>query len=125
MCDLGKQVVALVSVRYEGTVKAIQKSPRPFPATVRLVLKETYLVPDQCGTSIQPHPGFRGRGLSILLQYLHNDFIRMNHGMVQKLLLHVLVQGLQPTLTALDYPVRHGCAAEGNSFSGPDIFLPG
>ena len=37
----------------------------------------------------------------------------------------MLVQGLQPTLTALDYPIRHGCAAEGNAFSGPDFLLSG
>ena len=82
-------------------------------------------MPDQGGAGVQPHPGFRGRGLSVLLQHLHNGLIRMDHGMGQKFLLHVLVQGLQPTLTAPDYPVCHGGAAEGNSFSDPDLFLPG
>ena len=125
MGDLGKQVIALVTIRHQSSGKALQKSLRPLSATIRLVLKETYLVPDQCSAGVQPHPGFQGRGLSILLQYLHNGFIRVNHGMGQKLLLHVLVQRLQPTLTALDHPVCHSCAAEGNSFSGPDLFLPG
>ena len=82
-------------------------------------------MPDQGGAGIQPHPGFRGRGLSVLLQHLHNGLIRMDYGMGQKFLLHVLVQGLQPGLRALDHPVCHGGTAEGNPFSGPDLFLPG
>ena len=82
-------------------------------------------MPDHGSAGVQPHPGFRGRGLPVLLQHLHNGLIRMDYGMGQKFLLHVLVQGLQPTLTAPDYPVCHGGAAEGNSFPDPDLFLPG
>ena len=91
VCDLGKQVIALVAIRHKCSGKAIRESLRPLSAAVRLVLKQAHLVPDQCGTGIQPHPGFRGRGLSTLLQHLHNGLIRVNHGMGQELLLHVLV----------------------------------
>ena len=93
MGDLGKQVIALVAVRHESTGKAFQECLRPLSAAVRLVLKEAHLVPDQGGAGIQPHPGSRGCGLSVLLQHLHNSLIRMDHGMGQKFLLHVFVQG--------------------------------
>ena len=49
----------------------------------------------------------------------------MDHGMGQKLLLHVPVQGLQPGIAAPDHPVCHGGTVEGNALSGPDLFLSG
>ena len=87
-------VVPGIAIRHKTPSEPIEEALGAFSTAVGLVLKEPNLVPEKRGAGIQPHPGFRGRRLSIFFQYLHDGLIRMNHRLGQKLLLHGLVQRL-------------------------------
>ena len=120
----GYLVVTGVAVCYQAADKALQEGRRMLPAAIRLVLEETHWPAAPFPAAIDPHPGLRGGGLSLLLQHLHHRLIRIDDAALQQMLFQPSVQGLQPGLGRLDHPVGHGGPAQRNALPRPDLLLP-
>ena len=110
MGNLCHLVISEIAIRYQTSRKTLEEALRPF-----LVLKDPDMLIASIFAGEYPHPGFGGGRLILLLQHLHYRLVRVDHRLLQKLLLHVPEQGLQPDLRTLDHPVMTSATVEADA----------